>query len=249
MNRHGPRSWPFSKIQVFSGILVIAGITLASWNWWAFILVALGAFGPGILRECGWLHDKDEFQLQADRRAGFHAFLVTGVVSVILIACQRASDFLQTSHEGLATLVFTVLWVTWVFSALLDFWGPKKTARRILACFGIGWMVFAIASNVGNEWQGWQPLVLHSLLPLPFLVIAVTVEWIPRISSLILLGMSAYLIHFFGWFQRDNMSFANQAITFVLFVVPLIGCGIALLFVKQDSEEQMDDKALDTGKT
>ena len=49
---------------------MIAGFWLASLSWWFFLLVAVGTLGPGILREIGWLHDKDEFQRRADHRAG-----------------------------------------------------------------------------------------------------------------------------------------------------------------------------------
>jgi len=48
--------------------------------------MGVGAFGPGILRELGWLKDQDEFQRRAAHRAGYHAFAVTGLVAFFIYA-------------------------------------------------------------------------------------------------------------------------------------------------------------------
>ena len=68
-----PRKWiqwhPSRATLIATGV-VIAGVMLTGWNWWFLILVGLGSFGPGVLRELGWLNDKDEFQLRAAQRSG-----------------------------------------------------------------------------------------------------------------------------------------------------------------------------------
>ena len=44
-------------------------------------------------------------------------------------------------------------------------------------------------------------------------------------------------IQLFGYFRRDNLATVNQAITFVLFVGPLLASGIALVNVETEATE------------
>ena len=74
--------WRPTRTNLVAGALVIAGLFLTEINWWFLLLTALGALGPGFLREVGWLRDKDEFQRRADHRAGYHAFLAVASGSV-----------------------------------------------------------------------------------------------------------------------------------------------------------------------
>jgi hypothetical protein len=41
-----------------------------------------------------------------------------------------------------------LLAVTWVLSALLSYWGPRRAVSRLLLIFGSFWMVFVILSNI-----------------------------------------------------------------------------------------------------
>ena len=80
------KRWRPTQTSLVAGGMVIAGFLLTSVSWWFLLLTALGTFGPGILREVGWLRDKDEFQRQAAHRAGYHAFLIVGLVAFVLVA-------------------------------------------------------------------------------------------------------------------------------------------------------------------
>ena len=62
--------WRPSPVTVIAAALVIGGMALTGVNWGFVGLVGLGTFGPGVLRELGWLRDKDEWQLRAAQRAG-----------------------------------------------------------------------------------------------------------------------------------------------------------------------------------
>ncbi len=64
-------------------VLVILGFLLTEVDWRFLALCALGTFGPGILREWGWVKDKDEFQMRAVHRAGYHAYLAGGLTAYI----------------------------------------------------------------------------------------------------------------------------------------------------------------------
>ena len=75
---------------LIAGGLVILGVLL-----WMFVaegllfVSGLGAFGPGILRELGWLKDQDEFKRQAAHRAGYHAYLIGGLATVLVVSGLR----------------------------------------------------------------------------------------------------------------------------------------------------------------
>ena len=89
-----------SRTTLCATALWILGLALCSLSWWFLLLVACGAFGPGVLRELGWLHDKDEFQRVADYRAGYHAYLAAGiVVRKIGVATATASELRLVLHE------------------------------------------------------------------------------------------------------------------------------------------------------
>ncbi len=47
-------------------------------------------------------------------------------------------------------VILVVLWMTWLFSSTLRYWGARKTASRVLIVFGSFWAVFVIA-NVLSE--------------------------------------------------------------------------------------------------
>ena len=59
-----------SPVTLVGAALVSLGFLLTTIDWRFLTLCALGTFGPGILREWGWVKDKDEFQMRAAHRAG-----------------------------------------------------------------------------------------------------------------------------------------------------------------------------------
>ncbi len=228
--------WRPTLTTLVAGGMVVLGLMLTSLSWWILLLAGIGTFGPGILRELGWLHDKDEFQRQAAYRAGYHAFLTAGLVAVVLVAFFRSGDRVVKDPEELATLFLAILWFTWFLSSLQDYWGPQKMAARVLLAFGSVWLVFTIVSNVGAEWTGWGALLLHPLLTVPFFVMAWLSQRWPRLTGIILLAVSIFFIQFFGFFKSSNFGLITQGITFILFVGPLLASGVALLGVRQKSE-------------
>jgi len=134
------------------------------------------------------------------------------------------------------TLFLALIWCTWFFSSRLDYWGPQKTAARVLYAFGCVWLAFTIASNIGSEWSGWPALLLHPLLTLPFFVLGATSKYWPRVTGLLLIGASVVFAQFFGWLPGRVTQFSHL-VTPILFLSPLLVSGIGLLFVKQESDE------------
>ena len=237
-----PKRWRPTRTNLVAGGMVIAGLALPSFtnlSEWFLLLAALGTFGPGILREVGWLRDKDEFQRQAAHRAGYHAFLTVGLVAFVFVAFFRSSERTIKDPQELATFFLALLWFTWLLSSLLAYWGPQKTAARILYAFGSVWLVFTIASNVGSEWSGWAALLLHPLLASPFFVLGWLSGRRPRIAGILLLAVSVCLFLLFGWW-RGNLGLVTVGVTFILFFGPLLVSGVALLCTGKKSERSED---------
>jgi glucan phosphoethanolaminetransferase (alkaline phosphatase superfamily) len=238
-------NWRPTGPTLIAGCLVLLGILMTVLSWWFLLLVAAGALGPGVLRELGWLRDRDEFQQLAAYRAGYHAYLAGALVAFALVAFFRSGDRVVEFPQELATLFLVLLWFTWFLSSLISFWGARKAAFRILVSFGLVWLVFTIVSNTGSEWRGWKPLLLHPLLTLPFFALAWLSRRWPRIAGVLLLATGAFAMHFFGMFRSDHLAIVNQAVTFVLFIGPLIASGLALVAstTERDDTDDGDDTA------
>jgi hypothetical protein len=231
--------WRPTPVGAIAGVLVALGFTLAltDVSWWALSLVALGTFGPGMVRELGWLRDKDEFQRRASHRAAYHAFLVTGFVAFLAIAYTRSGDRNLRGPEDLSILYLALLWFTWMFSSLSNYWGPRKTAFRILIMFGCVWGVFNIASHIT------QPITLIMELLIttaPFFVLAYGSRRWPRVAGVLLIaGAAGFVWVYFRGFPW--LTLVTKAIVVVLFVGPLLTSGLALLG-RVESEPAMEGR-------
>lgn len=238
MTRNESPRWRPTPTTVIAGTLVIAGFSLSGVSWWFFLLAAVGALGPGLARELGWLRDKDEFQRRADHRAGYHAFLVAGVLAFVLVAFYRSADRAVEHTERLPTLFLALLWFTWLLSSLIAYWGPRRAAVWILRIAGTVVLAFTILSNVGAEWTGWSALLLHPLLAAPFFVLAwLAARW-PRAGGVLLVAVSAVLLSL--GFGNDHLAWITRAVTAVWFVGPLLAGGVALLFAEREDEEDLE---------
>ena len=224
--------WRATRTNLVAGAMVIAGLFLTEVNWWFLVLTAFGALGPGLLREIGWLQDKDEFQRRADHRAGYHAFLVCALVAFVLVAFFRSGERAIENTHRLATMFLSLLWFTWLLSSLVAYWGPQRAAAWILRIFGSVVLVFSIISNLGSEWTGWAALLLHPLLALPFFGLAwLSGRW-PRVSGAVLLALAVLFTVLF----RFDVKALIEGVTLIFFIGPLVAGGIALLASGGDRE-------------
>ena len=231
--------------------LVILGLLLDTFVSDGLLFVsAFGAFGPGILRELGWLKDKDEFQQRAAYRAGYHAYLIGGFATVFIISALRWSGRdVEVSSEWIM-LILIILWMTWLFSALLAYWGPQKTASRILRTFGSFWAIFVIADIIG-EWNGLGNIVefimglgMAFLIVAPFFILAWTVGRWPRQTGAALLAVSAiFMVIFAPRWMSGNILLPAVLVTATLLIVPLVACGLALVMSgrSDDSDQDLDE--------
>jgi len=215
-----------------AGTLVLAGFLLqvfipSQTGWWAILLTGLGTFGPGLLRELGWLHDKDEFQIEAARRAGYHAFLAAGLVAFLLIAFLHSAERNVKNLDGLPDFFAALLWFTWMLSSLVSYWGARKTAFRILVTFGGAWLLFVVLSHIQHPLE----MLMEGLITLPFFACAWLSRRWPRIAGAAVLASSvACLVFILRIHVQRQLGLVVSAVTLLLFIGPLVASGLALLY-------------------
>ena len=219
-------SWFRSPANVVAGGLVVLGGALTALDWGWLALVAAGTFGPGLLRELGWLHDKDECEMRAARRAGYHAYLVGGLLVFLLVAAYRSHAPTAVDPAELTTAILAVMWFTWLLSSLLSYWGALQTVRRILYVFGGVWLLFNILSGEGN----WRVGFMQSLLAVPFFALALVAGRRPRLAGVLLLAAAAFFFWLFGMVEIFTRPLGmGRIVVLVLFLGPLVASGVALL--------------------
>ena len=207
--------------------LVILGFALSAIDWGFITLAALGTFGPGILREMGLLNDQDEFQRRVSRKAGYHAYLVTGLLAFFLIAYYRSAENVLEKADVLLELFLVILWFTWFFSSLLDYWGPARTVTRILVAFGIFWAIFNILGNLMSP----VAMFMQTLLAVPFFLLAWTAKRWPRLAGGLLVLAACFFFFTFDMYKiigPDPLARGRGHII-VLFFGPLFASGILLI--------------------
>jgi len=229
-------AWFKSPSNIIASALVVGGFLLTAIDWGFLAISALGTFGPGILRELGWLNDKDEFEMRAARRAGYHAYLAGGLMVFLLVAGFRSVESALENPSQLVSGILVVMWFTWLFSSLMSYWGASKTVDRILISFGCVWLVFNILSGEGN----WQISLMQSLLALPFFALAFLARRWPRISGVILLGFTAMFFWLFNLHEIVQHPFEmGRIVVFVLFLGPLFVSGVTLVRMNLLDQEEL----------
>jgi dipeptide/tripeptide permease len=220
-------------------VLVITGILLSMFVAMGFlILVGLGAFGPGILRELGWLRDEDEFQRQAAFRAGYVAYLVGGSTAVLVVSLLKWREANLDGPVQWVALVLIVMWGSWLFASLLRYWGARRMTSRLLVVFGLFWAAFV----VGGHWRDPTALLMESLVVIPFFVLAWSAHRFPRATGSVLLTLAATGFWFFFDLGRAFGSEPARLLTFVLLLAPLIACGVVLMGAGGDQLDEGDEQ-------
>lgn len=231
---------------IASGVVAL-GILLSMFVADGFLILAgLGAFGPGALREMGWLRDQDEFQRRTAHRAGYIAYLIGGFAAVLAVSALKWQDADLGSPAEWVELVLLILWMTWLFSSMLSYWGAKKTASRVLMVFGSFWAVFVLAMIVGSLGEPGEPQLAGVLMGFvfvgPFFVLAWTAGRWPRATGGLLLAVSAgFLLLTAPTWEARSLKWSSILVTATLLVVPLLASGIALLRGGRSDSEKEDE--------
>ena len=226
-----------------ASVLVVVGFALSGLAPGFIAIAAAAMFLPGILREMGVLKDKDEFQLQAARRAGYHAYLVGGLFTFLMIAWYRQVEPTVKYPDAFLDAVLIVMWFTWLLSSLFSFWGRVRTAILILLIFGGVWLLFNVISNAFEH--GFLATLMQSLLAMPFFLTALLARYYPRVAGVLLLGASVFFFNMFGLQKvfAGDPTLKGRIPVIVLFIGPLIASGIALLGGQMRPEEMDEEVA------
>lgn len=226
-----PDKLRLSPVGLLSGVLVVAGLLLGAtvdMAWW--ILFGLGAFGAPALRAVGLLRDQDEFQREAARRAGYHAYLAGGIfLCAVVIAKQWGTENLDqdaiSASAGLAVLV-----LAYFMSRLVSFWGAAGAAFRVLLAFGSFWLAFVVISHRGVE------MLAESAVAVPFFLLAFASRRWPRASGAALL-LAACLAFWLFRLARAFHDDQGALMAILALVVPLLAMGVALLAARPKDVE------------
>jgi hypothetical protein len=220
-----------SPAGIVSSVLVIAGLVLGAtvdMGW--LILFGLGAFGPSALRAVGLLKDLDEFQREAARRAGYHAYLAGGLF-LCTVAVAKSWGAANLDHDEIsASTGLAVLLIAYFMSRLVSFWGARGATFRVLIAFGFFWLAFVVLSHSGLE------MLIESAVALPFFLLAFTSRRWPRTSGVVLLLVAAIAFWFFG-LAKGFRGDPGALMVIVAFVLPLGAMGVALLAARPDEIE------------
>ncbi len=216
--RFGPSQWiPIA--------LATIGMVLGFTVHMAFnILTALGLFGPGLLREFGLLRDRHEDQRRIATTAGHRAYLLGGLMLMVVILI-RSWGVLDLDHERVsAALVLIFFLETYFLSYLFGFWGATRASFRILATFGSFWLAFIGLSHAQ------EPLAALPELGVPAVLFALAFagrRW-PRPTGALLLALSVFAFFFFG-IHRIFAGETRRIPALLLMIVPMLACGFALV--------------------
>ncbi|MCB1184669.1 hypothetical protein KDM41_14665 [bacterium] len=234
-----------TRATIVATVGVLAGFFLAAVDWAFLAIAAVSMFAPGILRELGWLRDKDEAQLEAARRAGYHAYLAGGLFVFLLYVWLRASEATVAFPSGLLEGALAVMWFTWFCSSLYGYWGRVRTSVTMLNGIGGAWLGFCLLSGEGNLGAS----LMQSLLCVPFFLAALLAPRWPRVVGVLLLGASVFFFRLFGLaavFAGDPTRMGRMTVI-VLFIGPLFAAGVALLGARRlGTDEDDENEAGDT---
>jgi hypothetical protein len=219
-----------SPVGLIAFVLVVVGLALgASVHKGFMILMAMGAFGPGVLRQFGVLNDLDDFQKEAAAQAGLRAYLV-GAIFLMVVLIAQGWDVLSLSNDQVpASAIVTMMLVVYYASYCLTFWDTRKAVPRILLAFGVLWLAFSILSH------GDEPMVLLGeglVVPGPFILCAILCRWWPRAIGLVLLVASvgaALFFHMLPFGETDSQRVFRDIFMIMLIPLPLAVSGVALI--------------------
>ncbi len=227
-------AWFHSPVNIIASGLFLAGLSLALHFDEKFLLLcAVVGFGPGFLREIGWLRDQDEFQRQAAHRAGYLAYLVGGFVLFLLITMNRSMELAPGRLGGLLDTTLILMWFTWLFSSLFTYWGPQRTAVRVLVIFAsiLGLLPFVVHWNLPIRILSKMVFEIWIAIVLPgFLIAWIAGRW-PRVASVLLLVASGFIVfHFkiYGLISGATLNKGEVELSVVL-LAPVLASGFALL--------------------
>jgi hypothetical protein len=228
------RRLSISKAGFAACVLILAGIVLGVTVHIGFLaLFGLGAFGPGFLREMGLLNDLDDMQRAASIRAGYRAYLVSGVFLVTATLIRNWGKLDLGDDFVPASLVVCLMVVVFGIAYSLHFWDVRQAATFVLVAFGLFWAFFVGLSHANEPMA---LLVEGGAVVVPFLIGAWLCRRWPKLGGVLVLVAAGGLICLFRLYQLHPVERLFSRM-FVIFLVPLplAAIGISLLRYRKEA--------------
>jgi hypothetical protein len=208
---------PRSRTGVIAFILTTLGVLLGATVDMAWLILAgAGIFGPNVLRELGLLRDRDELQQEVARRAGLHAYLIGGLLTLTMVIAKEWGSTDLDDNGTSAAVILLAFMIPYMYSYLTSFWGPIKAAQRILLAFGLFWLIFNVLGNLNNP----VAMVMQCLVALPFFGLALLSRFRPRITGVLLVFVSIFAFFFFGMYRTLATNETGGLAVVLLLLVP-----------------------------
>lgn len=241
-------------VAVTSFLLTWGGFVLGTLHREFFALIAVGLFGPWLLRGLGLLK-QDEFREESARRAAEIALATTGVFLVaVLVANGMGGTYSQAekiTYDAIpASLPLVILALSYQIASLMGFWGARIAASRIFFSLGIVWICLAVVVVLLDRVSmSAEDVAVFAMIALFFMGLAALSLRRPRIAGGVALLLSLLLIWKTGFMeaQAKNVPWDWVAFEAVLAVVPFAVPAFALLFErsKLDDGEELSDSLID----
>ena len=222
------RRFSIAKVGLAACVTAFAGIILGTTVHVGFFsLFALGAFGPGLLRELGLLHDLDDLQREATRRAGYRAYLASGFFLTLVLIVRKWGELNLGDDMVPASLVLCLLLVVFMLAFGLSFWDVRQAATIVLVALGLFWAAFVVLSH------GSEPVAMlteGAVVVVPFLLGAYLCRRWPRLAGLLILAVAALAVYFFRLYEPQSAQRVFTKLFVVLLIpLPLAALGLALI--------------------
>lgn len=225
------RRFPLPTLAA-SFVFVLGFVLATTVNGGFFLLAAVGALLPTLLRDWGLLRDHDEFQRLASARAATHGYLIATLFAAGVLAVKSwGVPFGGNRETELWLVLFSVVLGGHFVSYAWRFWDARKAAPRILAAFGLFWLLFVVLSH----WQNPAALAVEGLtVAAPFFLMAALARRFPRTVGLLLLALTFAAGRFFHVFPPGPRGWNHALVLSLFLLLPLALTGVSLLRVRSD---------------
>lgn len=243
MNPHSARLrdlWG-DPVAIASFLLTWGGFVLGTIHRGFFALIAVGLFGPWLLRSLGLLK-QDEFRAEAARRAAEIALATTGVFLVGVLAANGMggtySEAEKITYDAIpASLPLVILALSYQIASLMRFWGVRVAASRIFFSLGMVWIGLAVVVVIMDKASlNAEDIAEFALITLFLMGLAALSLRRPRIAGGVALLLSFLLIWMTGFMdlQAKGLPWDWVAFEAVLAVVPFAVPALALLLERPE---------------
>jgi hypothetical protein len=221
-------------------ILVFTGLLLAhSLDPRFMAIMAIGVFGPLVLRCFPLLDYPDEFRLDVLRRAGHQSYVVVcSILASVVVARSRGGSLVGSDMSFQADVLLLVAMFVFYLNYSLGFWGVRVGAIRICKTIGVllvtQSMIVMVRRGLGDPW--WVNILEPVAIAVLFFLPAFSIRRWPRASGrvMVILGLIsaiAYLLWSYKM-RSDYVSVWKLAYIPLWLCLPYLVCGFNLLRVE-----------------